>query len=117
MDYYSAMKRSGAVTLTAAWSHSTLNTDNFITIYKEHITSGGKVLDGAYGAEQENEVHIRYPIPVNNHNVCGEHDAFIAAILEDKPVPTNGREGMATVKVCKAVIESADERKTVAIEY
>ena len=93
------------------------NTDNFITIYKEHITSGGKVLDGAYGAEQENEVHIRYPIPVNNHNVCGEHDAFIAAILEDKPVPTNGREGMATVKVCKAVIESADERKTVTIEY
>ena len=93
------------------------NTDNFITIYKEHINSNGKVLDGAYGCEQENEVHIRYPISVNNHNVCGEHDAFIEAILEDKPVPTNGREGMATVKVCKAVIDSADNRRTVAIEY
>ena len=26
MEYYSAMKRSGAVTLSAVWSHSTLNT-------------------------------------------------------------------------------------------
>jgi predicted dehydrogenase len=93
------------------------NTDNFITIYKQHINSNGKVLDGAYGLEQENEVHIRYPIAVNNHNVSGEHDAFISAILEDKPVPTDGREGMATVKVCRAVIDSADNKKTVTIEY
>ena len=93
------------------------NTDNFITVYRERVTTDAKILDGAFGAEQENEVHIRYPINVNNHKVVGEHDAFLDAILEDKPVPTDGREGMATVKVCRAVIDSADNGKTVKIEY
>ena len=93
------------------------NTDNFITVHKDRLVSSDKILDGAYGKDQENEVYVRYPINVDNHNVVGEHNAFIDAILEDKPVPTDGREGMATVKVCRAVIDSANEGKTVYIEY
>ena len=42
---------------------------------------------------------------------------FLDAIINDTPVATDGREGMATVAVCRAVIESADKQRTVEIKY
>lgn len=93
------------------------NTDPFMTVYRERIVEGEKILDGVYEKEQENDIALRYPININNHNVEGEHKDFLDAIINDTPVATDGREGMATVAVCRAVIESADKHKTVEIKY
>ena len=93
------------------------NTEPYVSVFRDRIVPGSKVLDGALKAESENDIRLEYPVSVNNHNVKGEHDAFFEAILEDKPVPTGGREGLATVRVCRAIIESADSGRTVKIEY
>lgn len=93
------------------------NTDAFITVYRNHIVEGSEILDGVLDRQNDNEIEIKYPLALDNHNVTGEHTAFINAILDGTDVATNGYEGMATVKVCRAVIEAADTRKTVKIEY
>lgn len=93
------------------------NTDSFITVHRGKINEGMSVLDGAYEKDYENEVHVRYPVPVNNHNIADEHKLFIDSLLNDTPVPTGGDEGMATVIACRAIIQSADENRTVQITY
>ncbi len=93
------------------------NTDPYITVHRGKVNTGMTVLDGAYDKDFENEVHIKYPVAVNNHNIGDEHRLFIDALLKDEPVPTGGDEGMATVVACRAIIQSADEKRTVTIEY
>lgn len=93
------------------------NTDSYITVHRGKINEGSTILDGAYKADYENEVHIRYPVAVNNHNIGDEHKLFINSLLNDTPVSTGGDEGMATVIACRAIIESADNRQTVKITY
>lgn len=39
------------------------------------------------------------------------------ALLEGKPLMMTGREGAATVAVCKAVVEAAKTGQAVKIEY
>lgn len=56
-------------------------------------------------------------ITVNNHNAAKEFEVFADAILNDKPVVTDAREGAKTVAVCLAIVESSKTGKPVAPDY
>ena len=56
-------------------------------------------------------------IEVNNHNAVKEFEVFADAILNDKPVMTDAREGAKTVAVCLAIVESAKTGKIVQPDY
>lgn len=52
-------------------------------------------------------------VAVNNHNAAREFEVFADAILRDRPVPTDAREGAKTVEVCLAIIESSETGRIV----
>ncbi len=56
-------------------------------------------------------------IQVNNHNAAKEFDVFADAILNDKSVITDAREGAKTVEVCLAIVESSKTGKPVRPDY
>ena len=56
-------------------------------------------------------------IEVNNHNASREFEVFADAILNDKPVVTDAREGAKTVAVCLAIVEAAKTGKIVKPNY
>lgn len=56
-------------------------------------------------------------IQVNNHNAAKEFEVFADAIINDKPVVTDAREGAKTVEVCLAIVEAAKTGKIVKPDY
>ncbi len=56
-------------------------------------------------------------IQVNNHNAAKEFEVFADAIINDKTVITDAREGAKTVAVCLAIVESAKTGKPVKPDY
>ena len=46
-----------------------------------------------------------------------EFRAFADAILNDKPVPTDALQGAKTIAACMAIVDSANERRTIAPDY
>ena len=56
-------------------------------------------------------------VQVNNHNAAKEFDVFADAVLNNKAVPTDAREGAKTVEVCLAIVESSKTGKPVAPDY
>lgn len=56
-------------------------------------------------------------IQVNNHNATKEFEVFADAIINDKPVVTDAREGAKTVSVCLAIVEAAKTGKIVKPNY
>lgn len=56
-------------------------------------------------------------IEVNNHNAAKEFEVFADAILNDKKVLTDAREGAKTVEVCLSIVESAKIGKPVSPDY
>ena len=56
-------------------------------------------------------------IQVNNHNAAKEFEVFADAIINDKPVITDAREGAKTVEVCLSIVESAKTGKVVKPNY
>lgn len=56
-------------------------------------------------------------IEVNNHNAAGEFEVFADAILNDKPIVTDAREGAKTVEVCLSIVESSTTGKIVKPNY
>ncbi len=56
-------------------------------------------------------------IQVNNHNAVKEFEVFADAILNNKPVATDAREGAKTVAVCLAIVESSTTGKIVKPNY
>ena len=56
-------------------------------------------------------------IQVNNHNAVKEFEVFADAIINDKPVATDAREGAKTVAVCLAIVETAKTGKIVKPNY
>ncbi|MBR4857645.1 MAG: Gfo/Idh/MocA family oxidoreductase, partial [Clostridia bacterium] len=59
----------------------------------------------------------KIPVEVNNHNAVKEFEVFADAILNDKPVVTDAREGAKTVAVCLAIVEAATTGKIVKPDY
>ena len=56
-------------------------------------------------------------IEVNNHNAAREFEVFADAILNDKPVLMDAREGAKTVAACLAIVEAATTGKIVEPDY
>ena len=56
-------------------------------------------------------------VEVNNHNAAREFEVFADAILNDKKVVTDAREGAKTVAVCLAIVESAKTGCPVTPDY
>lgn len=56
-------------------------------------------------------------VVVNNHNAAKEFEVFADAILNDKKVVTDAREGAKTVAVCLAIVEAATTGKIVKPDY
>ena len=76
------------------------NTSPFITLYQESL-NGGEL----FGCGTE-EIPIRYPVALGNHNTIGEIADFVEAIVTGKPVKTDALQGAATVAACLAVLDS-----------
>mgnify|MGYP003300965426 CR=1 FL=1 len=56
-------------------------------------------------------------VEVNNHNAAREFEVFADAILNDKAVVTDAREGAKTVAACLAIVEAATTGKIVTPDY
>lgn len=56
-------------------------------------------------------------IDVNNHNAGKEFDVFADAILNDKPVMTDAREGAKAVEVCLSIVKAAKTGAIVKPDY
>lgn len=56
-------------------------------------------------------------IEVNNHNAAKEFEVFADAILNDKKVLTDAREGAKTVEVCLSIVEASKSGKPVSPNY
>ncbi|MBR6361453.1 MAG: Gfo/Idh/MocA family oxidoreductase [Clostridia bacterium] len=69
---------------------------------------------GEDGLAHEGEI---IPVQVNNHNAAREFEVFADAIINDRPVPTDAREGAKTVEVCLSIIESSKTGKPVNPDY
>lgn len=64
-----------------------------------------------------NEEPTIIPIDVNNHNAMREFEVFADSILNDTPILTNATEGAKSVEVCLAIVDSANQGKTVYPNY
>ncbi len=60
---------------------------------------------------------ITIPVTVNNHNFAAEVQDFCEAILENRPVVTDGVSGAKTVAVCLAIVDSFTNGKPVEPDY
>ena len=69
---------------------------------------------GEDGLAHEGEI---VPVQVNNHNAAREFEVVADAIINDKPVPTDAREGAKTVEVCLSIIESSKTGVPVQPDY
>ena len=56
-------------------------------------------------------------VELNNHNAAKEFEVFADAILNNKPVITDAREGAKTVEVCLSIIESSKTGEIVRPNY
>lgn len=88
------------------------NTSNTITLYRDQFTD-----DERLSSKPQHEIAIKLPVNVNNHNLTGEVEDFCNAILEDRPVVTDGINGASTVSVCLAIVESFKTGEKVRVDY
>ncbi|MDO4853310.1 MAG: Gfo/Idh/MocA family oxidoreductase [Clostridia bacterium] len=60
---------------------------------------------------------IEIPVESKSHNVAGELEIFLDALINGKKSPITSLDGASTVAVCNAAIESAKTGKPVQIKY
>ena len=92
------------------------NTSPELTLFLEEI-NGAPFANGQVKGISEKTVKHLIKVAIANHNTYEEHKSMISAIRDNKPIITTGREGARTVCVCRAVVQSAKEGKTIQIEY
>lgn len=56
-------------------------------------------------------------VKVNNHNAAKEFEVFADAIVNNRKVLTDAREGAKTVEVCLSIVESSETGKPVRPDY
>ena len=56
-------------------------------------------------------------VQVNNHNAAKEFEVFADAIVNNRKVLTDAREGAKTVEVCLSIVESSETGKPVRPDY
>ena len=56
-------------------------------------------------------------IQVNNHNAAREFEVFADAILNNKPVTMDAREGAKTVEACLSIVKSSETGQIVHPNY
>lgn len=88
------------------------NTNSTLTLYLQEF--GG--MDKFLGTNME-DIAIKIPVSINNHNVKAEIDEFVNFLMKEQPVDIPGREGAATVAVCEAIIESSKSGKAEKVKY
>ena len=66
------------------------------------------------GVAKEPEI---IPVRVNSHNAGREFEVFADAIVNDKPIEADAREGAKTVEVCLSIIESSKTGVPVQPDY
>lgn len=93
------------------------NTLPYLILYKDHIYQNEKVFEGRLPGVPEQRVEMRIPVKVDSHNTSAEILEFSDLILQGKPVVTNGLEGMRSVMVCNAIVESAARGESVKLNY
>lgn len=57
------------------------------------------------------------PVSLSSHNVGAEINELVDAVLHNRPVPTDGREGARSVATCLAIVESAGKGKAIPVEH
>lgn len=83
------------------------NTSPNITLYKEDMIEG----------MDTRTLPVTIPVSINNHNFAAEVTDFCNAILENRPVITDGVSGAKTVALGVAIIESFTTGKPVTPDY
>lgn len=56
------------------------------------------------------------PVNINNHNVTGEVAELVDAILNDRPLEMDGKEGARTIAAGIAAIESTRTGRPVKVK-
>ncbi len=80
---------------------NTSPTMTLFTVDEEGVTKEAEIID----------------IEVNNHNAAKEFEVFADAIINNKEVLTDAREGARTVEVCRAIVKSSETGSPVAPNY
>lgn len=113
------MKQGVIGTLTASWTYYK-GEDNSTLLYCEHgvIKIGTDPVDQVIVEKTDGTVQ-RFSVGAMSTNTGQTHsgviDSFIYSILTKTPPAISGEEGMKTLKVILAALESAEARKLVAI--
>jgi predicted dehydrogenase len=84
------------------------NTSSEISLYKP-------TFDEKTGKHSFSDTKL--PVDIKNHNVAGEIDEMVDAILGIKPLETDAIEGANTIAVCLAAVRSSEEGRAVVPEY
>jgi predicted dehydrogenase len=87
------------------------NTTPHMTVFKNELTD--TIVDGVKAINAP----VLLPVRLANHNTIGEFNEFCEIVLEDKPVVTTAEEGAKTVAACMAIVDSANELKTIQPDY
>ncbi|MBQ6824865.1 MAG: Gfo/Idh/MocA family oxidoreductase [Clostridia bacterium] len=87
------------------------NTTPHMTVFKNELTD--TIVNGVKAINAP----VLLPVKLANHNTIGEFNEFCDIVLEDKPVITTATEGAKTVAACMAIVESANQLKTIEPDY
>jgi predicted dehydrogenase len=58
---------------------------------------------------------IRYPLR-KYEPLRAELEAFVQAVMEDEPVPVSGGDGLAALRLARALVRSGHEGRAVVME-
>jgi len=88
------------------------NRSDTMSVFKNDIST-----DEKYFEHKSEELEIKIPVEINNHNVNKELQEFVNVVLNGAPLVIDGREGAKTVAVATAIVEAAEKNVPVKVDY